>query len=347
MTEPALGGLSLDEAERAIYAHILTRSPEHDFEPTLDRIRDACDLLGDPQRAFRVVHLTGTNGKTSTARMIDSLVRAHGLRTGLFTSPHLASVRERIQIDGEPIGKQAFVDLWLAVAPIIALADERSAGRGGPRLSFFEVFVILAFAAFADAPVDVAVVEVGLGGSWDATNVADGEVAVIGPVSLDHQQYLGSDLAGIAREKAGIIKPGASVVIAAQSESVEPILREAVAAAGARAAWEGDEIDVATRVPAVGGQMVSLRTTAGTYDDCFVPLLGEHQAHNALLALAATEALLAGRRGACRARARDRAGRIRRDDVPRPTRGGPNVARDRRRRGPQPSRRRGARRRAR
>jgi dihydrofolate synthase/folylpolyglutamate synthase len=294
MTEPALGGLSLDEAEREIYAHIVSRSPEHDFEPTLDRMRDACDLLGDPQRAFRVVHLTGTNGKTSTARMTESLLRAHGLRTGLFTSPHLASVRERIQIDGEPISPQDFVGLWIQVAPIIHLADARSAARGGPRLSFFEVFTVLAFAAFADAPVDVAVIEVGLGGSWDATNVADGEVAVIGPVSLDHQQYLGHDLAGIAREKAGIIKPGAAAVIALQSDSVEPVLRAAVAAAGARASWEDDDIEVATRVPAVGGQLVTLRTAAATYEDLFVPLLGEHQAHNALLALAATEALLAG-----------------------------------------------------
>jgi dihydrofolate synthase/folylpolyglutamate synthase len=294
MTEPALGGLSLDQAERAIYAHIVARNPEHDFVPTLDRVRDACDLLGDPQRAYRVVHLTGTNGKTSTARMTESLLRAHGLRTGLFTSPHLSSVRERIQIDGEPISGQGFVDLWAQVAPIIHLADARSAERGGPRLSFFEVFTVLAFAAFADAPVDVAVIEVGIGGSWDATNVADGEVAVIGPVSLDHQQYLGSDLAGIAREKSGIIKRGASVVIALQSDSVGPVVRSAVAAAGARAVWEDDDIEVMTRVPAVGGQLVTLRTTAATYEEVFVPLLGEHQAHNALLALAAAEALLAG-----------------------------------------------------
>ncbi len=293
MTEPSIGGLDLDEAEREIYAHILTRSPEHDFEPTLDRMREVCDMLGDPQHAYRVVHLTGTNGKTSTARMTESLLRAHGLRTGLFTSPHLATVRERIQIDGEPIGQQAFVDLWLQTAPIIHLADARSAAGGGPRLSFFEVFTVLAFAAFADAPVDVAVVEVGLGGSWDATNVADGQVAVIGPVSLDHQQYLGSDLAGIAREKAGIIKPGAAVVVAQQAESVTPVIARAVAEVGAHAAWEDDDIEVLTRVPAVGGQMVTLRTTAATYEDIYVPLLGEHQAHNALAALVATEALIA------------------------------------------------------
>ncbi len=292
MTDPSVGGLDPAEAEREIYAHILSRSPEHDFEPTLDRMREVCDLLGDPQRAYRVVHLTGTNGKTSTARMTEALLRAHGLRTGLFTSPHLSTVRERIQIDGEPIAQQAFVDLWMEVAPLIHLADARSAERGGPRLSFFEVFAVLAFAAFADAPVDVAVIEVGLGGSWDATNVADGEVAVIGPVSLDHQQYLGDSLEAIAREKGGIIKPAAAVVIAEQTEVVVPVLAEAVAAAGARAVWEDDDIEVASRVPAVGGQVVTLRTSAATYDDVFVPLLGAHQAHNALAALAATEALM-------------------------------------------------------
>jgi dihydrofolate synthase/folylpolyglutamate synthase len=200
-------------------------------------------------------------------------------------------VRERIQIDGDPISPQAFVDLWSQVAPIIDLADARSAARGGPRLSFFEVFTVLAFAAFSDAPVDVAVIEVGIGGSWDATNVADGEVAVIGPVSLDHQKYLGHDLAGIAREKAGIIKPAAAAVIALQSESVAPVLRAAVAAAGARALWEDDDIEVATRVPAVGGQLVTLRTAAATYEDLFIPLLGEQEAHTALLWLAAAEAL--------------------------------------------------------
>jgi len=288
------GGLSEDEAEREILAHILDRSPEHDFEPTLDRMRETCDLLGNPENAYRVIHIAGTNGKTSTARMIESLVRAHGLRTGLFTSPHLTTARERIQIDGEPIGPTDFIRLWLEVAPIIHLADARSAERGGPRLSFFEVLTVLGFAAFADAPVDVAVIEVGLGGLWDATNVADGEVAVIAPVALDHSRYLGTDLAGIGREKVGIIKPGASVVVAEQFESVAPIVRAAIDGAGADAAWEGDELEVVGREPAVGGQVVTLRTRAATYEDIFVPLLGPHQAHNALLALAAVEAFFGG-----------------------------------------------------
>jgi len=288
-----LGGLSLDEAEREIYSHIISRNPEHDFEPTLDRVRDVCALLGDPQHAYRVVHLTGTNGKTSTARMVDSLVREHGLRVGLFTSPHLTTVRERIVIDGAPMSQESFIRLWQDVAPVIHLVDARSADSGGPRLSFFEVLVVLAFAAFADAPVDVAVVEVGMGGVWDATNVADGDVAVIGPVALDHQQWLGHDLAGIAGEKAGIIKPDAAAVIAEQTDVVLEVLSAAVADTGARAVWEGREIEVVERQPGVGGQLVTLRTTAGTYSDIFVPLYGEYQAHNALMALAATEALLA------------------------------------------------------
>ncbi|WP_062465620.1 bifunctional folylpolyglutamate synthase/dihydrofolate synthase [Demequina maris] len=293
MTDLDLGGLSLEEAEREIYAHIVSRNPEHDFEPTIDRVRDACDLLGSPQQAYKVVHLTGTNGKTSTARMAESLVREHGLRTGLFTSPHLTSVRERIQIDGEPIAREDFVRLWLDVAPIIHMVDARSLEAGGPRMSFFEVLTVLALAAFADAPVDVAVVEVGMGGVWDATNVVDGEVSVITPIGLDHQQWLGDSLVDIAAEKSGIIKDGAAVVIAEQSESVVPVLESAIAERGARAYWEGEALQVMERQPGVGGQLVTLRTPAATYADIFVPLYGAHQAHNALLALAAVELLLA------------------------------------------------------
>ncbi|WP_062297325.1 bifunctional folylpolyglutamate synthase/dihydrofolate synthase [Demequina maris] len=293
MTDLDLGGLSLEEAEREIYAHIVSRNPEHDFEPTIDRVRDACDLLGSPQQAYKVVHLTGTNGKTSTARMTESLVREHGLRTGLFTSPHLTSVRERIQIDGEPIASEDFVRLWLDVAPIVHMVDARSLEAGGPRMSFFEVLTVLALAAFADAPVDVAVVEVGMGGVWDATNVVDGEVSVITPIGLDHQQWLGDSLVDIAAEKSGIIKEGAAVVIAEQSESVLPVLESAIAERGARAYWEGEALEVMERQPGVGGQLVTLRTPAATYADIFVPLYGAHQAHNALLALAAVELLLA------------------------------------------------------
>ncbi len=294
MTDLDLGGLSLDEAEREIYAHIISRNPEHRFEPTTDRVRAACEALGDPQRSFRVVHLTGTNGKTSTARMTESLIREHGLRTGLFTSPHLTSVRERIQIDGEPIGQEDFIRLWTDVAPIIHMVDARSQQDGGPRLSFFEVLVVLAYAAFADAPVDVAVIEVGMGGVWDATNVADADVAVIGPVAMDHQDFLGDSLVDIAAEKSGIIKDGSVAVIAEQSEPVVPVLREAADERASSTLWEGDQIEVVDRQPGVGGQLVTLRTPAATYAEIFVPLYGAHQAHNALLALAAVESLMAG-----------------------------------------------------
>ncbi|MBN2177220.1 MAG: dihydrofolate synthase [Demequinaceae bacterium] len=250
------------------------------------------DLLGHPERAFRVVHIAGTNGKTSTARMVESLLRAHGLRTGLFTSPHLTTVRERIRIDGRPISQVDFIRLWMEVAPIVHLADAHSADRGGPRLSFFEVLTVLGFAAFADAPVDVAVIEVGLGGRWDATNVVEAEVAVVAPVALDHARYLGTDLAGIAREKAGIIKDDARVVVAEQPDVVRPVIRDAIKAHDADAVWEGEDIEIEDRTPAVGGQVANLRTRAASYEGVFIPLLGEYQAHNALLALAAVEALL-------------------------------------------------------
>jgi len=283
-----------DEAAREVYQSILSRSPEHDFEPTLDRVLAVCDLLGDPQKAFRTVHVTGTNGKTSTARMIDRLVREHGLRTGRFTSPHLTSVRERIAIDGEPISAERFVEVWQDVAPYVHLVDTRSAAADGPRMSFFEVLTVMAFAAFADAPIDVAIIEVGMGGTWDATNAVDGVVAVITPIALDHQRWLGHDLVSIAGEKAGIIKDGASVVMSTQSDDVEGVLLTAAAGAGARVVREGVDVDVTERSVAVGGQLVSLRGLGGIYTEVFLPLYGAHQAHNALLALVATEALITG-----------------------------------------------------
>ncbi|QTE30531.1 bifunctional folylpolyglutamate synthase/dihydrofolate synthase [Pengzhenrongella sicca] len=283
-----------DEAAKEVYQAILSRAPEHDFEPTLDRVLAVCDLLGDPQKAFRTVHVTGTNGKTSTSRMVDRLVREHGLRTGRFTSPHLTSVRERIAIDGEPISAERFVEIWQDVAPYVHLVDTKSAAEGGARMSFFEVLTVMAFAAFADAPIDVAIIEVGMGGAWDATNVVDGEVAIIAPIALDHERWLGHDLVSIAGEKAGIIKDGASVVMAVQHEDVEGVLLAAAAAKGARVVREGVDIDVTERAVAVGGQLVSLKGLGGIYTEVFLPLYGAHQAHNALLALVATEALITG-----------------------------------------------------
>jgi folylpolyglutamate synthase/dihydrofolate synthase len=280
------GGLGLDEELREAEREILARRPEHAIEPTLDRITDLMSLLGDPQRSYPVIHVTGTNGKTSTARMIESLLRARGLRTGLFTSPHLSSIRERIMVHGEPVSAERFVASYEELAPYVAMVD----GRQPAQLSFFEVLTAMAFAVFADLPVDVAVVEVGLGGTWDSTNVADGTVAVITPISLDHTQWLGDTVEQIAAEKAGIIKPGAVAVLAQQPvPAAEVLLRRAVSV-GASVLREGIEFGVLNRDLAVGGQQLGLRGLRGEYTGILLPLFGAHQASNAAVALAAVEA---------------------------------------------------------
>jgi len=270
-----------------VEAALLARWPETRLEPSLDRIEALVELLGDPQRAYRVVHLTGTNGKTSTSRMVDDLLRARGLRTGRFTSPHVERMNERISLDGEPLDDEAFVRAYLDVGPYLDLVD---AANEHP-LSFFETVVGMAYAAFADAPVDVAVVEVGMGGSWDATNVADGTVAVVTPIGVDHARYLGDRVETIAAEKAGIIKPGAVVVVAEQEPEVMAVLLERATEQGATLLREGVDFGVTARTPAVGGQVVSLRGVQREYADVFLPLYGAHQAQNAALALVAVEAM--------------------------------------------------------
>jgi dihydrofolate synthase/folylpolyglutamate synthase len=286
----------VDEAFEAVRREIAARAPEFDIDPTMARVERVLELLGDPHRAYRTVHITGTNGKSSTARMTERLVREHGLRTGRFTSPHLTSVTERIAVDGEPLTPERFVEVFEDVAPYIGVADRESEEQGGPRLSFFEVLTVMAFAAFADAPVDVAIIEVGMGGTWDSTNVVDGEVAVITPVAMDHERWLGSTIEEIATEKSGIIKKGAVAVVAEQTDAaLEPILARAQSV-NAHLIREGIDLDVADRRIAVGGQLLDQRTPAGVYTEIFLPLHGAHQAHNALLALAATEALLSGGR---------------------------------------------------
>jgi dihydrofolate synthase / folylpolyglutamate synthase len=272
----------LRAAERAIFA----RRPEHAMDPSLDRIIALTALLGDPQRAYPVIHITGTNGKTSTARMTETLLRARGLRTGLFTSPHLISVRERICVDGEPLSAERFVDAYAELVPYLDVVDE---SQPVP-LSFFEVLTAMAFAVFADAPVDVAVIEVGVGGTWDNTNVADGAVAVVTPISLDHERYLGNTVRSIAGEKAGIIKPGAVAILAQQPVDAAEVLLRRAAEVGATVAREGLEFGVIGRDLAVGGQQLAIRGLLGVYDDLFLPLFGAHQATNAACALAAVEA---------------------------------------------------------
>jgi dihydrofolate synthase / folylpolyglutamate synthase len=283
--------MSTGEAElREIEQRILVRTPEHSIDPSLDRVRELTGLLGDPQRSYPVIHVTGTNGKTSTARMIQTLLRARGLRTGLFTSPHLISMRERISVDGEPLSAERFIEVYREIEPYTELVDKNQPVP----LSFFEVLTGMAFAAFADAPVDVAVIEVGMGGTWDCTNVADGAVAVITPISIDHAQYLGDTVAAIAADKAGIIKPGAVAVIGQQPVEAAAALLRRAAEVGATVAREGIEFGVLSRDLAVGGQRVAVKGLLGEYYDLFLPLFGAHQAANAACALATVEAFSGG-----------------------------------------------------
>jgi dihydrofolate synthase/folylpolyglutamate synthase len=267
---------------------LLARWPETRLEPSLTRINALVDLLGSPHRAFPVIQVAGTNGKTTTARMVDELLRGFGLRVGRFTSPHLESMRERIVLDGEPVSPERFVETYEDIAPYVQMVD---AGSEHP-LSFFEVMVGLAYALFADAPVDVAVVEVGMGGRWDATNVVDARVAVVTPVALDHAEYLGPDVATIAGEKAGIIKADSIAVLATQQPgALDALVRRAVEVE-AVVAREGTEFGVLERAVAVGGQQVRLQGLGGEYPEVYLPLFGAHQAQNAVTALAAVEAFL-------------------------------------------------------
>ncbi len=266
------------------------RRNEVQVSPTLARITALLDVLGNPQRAYPVIQIAGTNGKTSTARMIDALITRIGPRTGRFTSPHLQLVTERIAVDNAPISVEQYVRAYADVAPFVDLVDAASVRDGGLPLSKFEILTAMAFSTFADVPVDVGVVEVGLGGSWDSTNVADATVGVITPVGIDHVEFLGGTLAEIAANKAGIIKPGTIAIIGPQPpEAMTEVLRRAVEV-DATVARFGSEFSVVDRAFAVGGQRLTLQGLGGVYDDIFLPLSGEHQATNAVTALAAVEA---------------------------------------------------------
>ena len=282
------------EAADAVYESLLARVGEGSPRPRLEPTRRAVELLGDPHRAAPVIHITGTNGKTSTSRMIESLLRASGLRTGLLTSPHLERFTERIRIDGEPISDEAVVRNWDDILPFIAMVDAELEAEGESTLTFFEVLTVLAFACFADAPVDVVVLEVGMGGEWDSTNVADGHVAVFTPIALDHQNRLGSTIEAIARTKSGIIKPAASVVSAIQTDVALAVLEEAAAMTESTFALEGQAFEVLESRVAVGGQLVSIRGLAGEYLELVLPLFGRHQAENAAVAIAAVESFIGG-----------------------------------------------------
>ena len=279
---------------REVYERLLERVGEAAPQPRLDATRRAVELLGDPQRAYPIIHITGTNGKTSTSRMIESILRAHDLRTGMLTSPHLERVNERIVIDGEPISNAGLVSNWNDIAPFLDIADAELTAKGEPTLTFFEALTVLAFAAFADAPVDVVVLEVGMGGEWDSTNVADGVVAVFTPVALDHTQRLGSTVEEIARTKSGIIKPAAAVVSAQQVPGALAEIERAVELTESTLAVEGTGFELVSDTVAVGGQVITVRGLAGTYRDLFLPLFGDHQARNAALAIAAVESFIGG-----------------------------------------------------
>lgn len=292
LDDPELVGEPPSLALARVEAAISLRQP-HRMVPDLDRIAALTDLLGSPQKAYPAIHITGTNGKTTTARMVDALLRAFGLRTGRYTSPHLQSVTERICVDGEPLPAERFAAAYDDVAPFAALVDTRSAEP----VTFFELQTAMAFAAFADTPVDVAVVEVGLGGSWDATNVLHAGTVVVTAVAVDHAELLGATPGEIAAEKAGIAHEGAVVVSAAQPPDAAAALAERAEQVGATVLREGADFGVAARRLAHGGQELVLRGLGGSYDGIFLPLYGEHMAANAVLALAAVETFLGGGRG--------------------------------------------------
>lgn len=281
------------DTHASLVADLQARWPEHRIAPSLGRVQALLGLLGEPQASAPVIQVAGTNGKGSTAIMIDALLRSAGLRTGRFSSPHLTDLTERICIDGRPISAERFDEVWEEVSPFVELVDAQL--LDGVRMTFFEVITCLAFAAFADAPVDVMVIETGLGGTWDATNAADADVAVICPIDFDHTHILGSTLTGIAGEKAGIIKPGATAVLAGQQPEAARVLMNRCAEVGAEAKREGIDFGLLGRSLAVGGQVLRLDTADGPLGDVFLPLYGEHMARNAALAVAACEAFLGGK----------------------------------------------------
>jgi dihydrofolate synthase/folylpolyglutamate synthase len=283
-----MSAITPDDQERidAIEQALLKRWPETKIAPTLERIAALVDVLGSPQLTYPTIHVGGTNGKTTTARMIDSLLFEMGLRTGRFTSPHLESYLERISINGQPIDPKAMIFSYNDIAAYLDFMDSKF----DTPISFFEAMTALAFAAFAEHPIDVGVIEVGMGGEWDATNVVDADVSVIMPVDLDHTEYLGTTIGEIAKTKAGIIKEGGFVVLAQQQPEAAVELLKQAALVGADIAREGLEYVIESRTLAVGGQLLTIKTPKDTYEEIFLPLHGKHQASNAAAALVAVEA---------------------------------------------------------
>ena len=268
-----------------IAAALNKRWPENKIEPSLDRILALVDALGSPHLTYPTIHIAGTNGKTSTARMIDQLLANLGYRVGRYTSPHLESFTERISIKGEPISDLEMIKTYEDIHLYLDLIDSRQPHP----ISYFEALTAMAFVAFAEHPVDIAVIEAGMGGQWDATNVISSQVSVMTPIGLDHMEYLGNTLEAIAQTKAGIFKPESNVVLAAQSGQVAKVLLAQVAKVSAQPFRQGVEFSLKNRALAVGGQLLSIQGVHGDYDEIFLPLYGDHQGNNAAVALAAVE----------------------------------------------------------
>ena len=251
--------------------------------PTLDRMRSLARLLGDPEEAYRVIHITGTNGKGSTAAMATALLAAQGLSVGTYTSPNLSRVNERMARNGEPIDDAALLEVVESLARLEPMMEDPA--------TRFELLTAAALSWFADEAVDVAVVEVGLGGRWDCTNVVDGDVAVLTNVSYDHTEVLGPTLEDIARDKSGIFKEGSAAVVGETDPTLVGLLRQAGTEAGTRDFWvRGVDFATTANRMAVGGRLIDVRTPGAAYGEVLVPLHGAHQGDNASCALAAVEA---------------------------------------------------------
>ena len=278
----------------AVLEKLLLRVPENKIRPRLEPTRRAVELLGDPQRSYRVIHVTGTNGKTSTTRFIERILREHGLRTGRFTSPHLVRLNERMAMDGEPVSDEQLVSVYADIEPILEFVDQELAEAQDSPLTFFEALAVLGFAVFADAPVDVLVLEVGMGGAWDSTNVADGDVAVFTPIGLDHMERLGNTIQEISETKSGIIKPGSIVVSSKQSGEALEVLEKVAKDRAESFKLEGRDFSVNEFEATAIGQVVSVAGLAGNYGPFNAPVFGVHQAQNLAVAIAAVEAFLGG-----------------------------------------------------
>ena len=272
-----------------VMSALASRWPENKINPSLDRIKLLLDYLGNPQDGLKAIHIAGTNGKTSTSRMIERLLRSLDLRTGLYTSPHLVHPRERISIDGEPISVKNFEEVFNQVEPFLEIVDEKIPGGS---VTFFEVLTAMAFVSFSDTPVDVISLEVGMGGRWDATNVLTPMVSVITPIDLDHQEYLGNTVEKIALEKTGIIKENIPVIVSNQSKDAAKIILAKAMENNSPIMREGIELDVLERSVGIGGQQLTIANPYGTHSELFLPLFGKHQASNAAVSLTAVEAFL-------------------------------------------------------